>query len=210
MKEFIYISQYSVFIPILLGIIQLSRTNKYLKYLLLLVSASCVSDFATSYNYMWRNFMWTTYEIAEFTALILLFIAVIDVRSIKVILIGLLSSFLFYSFIYHTYIIEIDSIFPDLRVIASFVFIFVALYSFYYLHTHMPALNLFESPIFWINIGVLLYFAGNLFLFAAINIFTMEKVYLLYFPIHNVLNASKNILFGVAFYMQFHNSKRIK
>lgn len=209
-REFVYISQYSVFIPILVGMIQLSSTNNYLKYLLVLVSASCITDFATSYNYAWRDFTWPLYHLVQYTILILIFITAIDTKSIKKILIGLLTSFLIYSFIYHTYLIHIDSVYPDLRLISSFVFILIPLYYFNYIHTNTPILNLFSFPLFWISTAVLLYFAGNFFLYAAINMFTIEKVYLLYFPIHNVLNATKNILFGVAFYMQYQNSKIIK
>lgn len=209
-REFVYISQYSVFIPILIGIIQLSSTNNYLKYLLVLVSASCITDFATSYNYAWRDFMWPLYDLIQYTTLILIFIAAIDTKSIKNILIGVLASLVLYTFIYHTYLVKSDTIYPTLQVIQSFVFICISLYYFNYIHTNTPILNLFSFPLFWISTAVLLYFAGNFFLYAAINMFTIEKVYLLYFPIHNVLNATKNILFGVAFYMQYQNSKIIK
>lgn len=201
---------YSVFIPILLGIIQLKRTKNFLISLFVLVSFSCISDFVTWYNHNWREFMWIMYEIVEFTTLILIFISVIDVKAIKLLLIGLLTSFFIYSFIYHTYLIHIDSVYPDLRLISSFVFILIPLYYFYYIHTNTPTLNLFSFPSFWITTAVLIYFAGNFFLFMAIYFFTMEKVYLLYYPIHNVLNATKNILFGVAFFTQFYTSKRAK
>lgn len=207
MSVFIYISQYSVFIPIVLGMMQLSKTNTYLKYLLVLVSFSFISDFATSYNYHWRETMWMLYEIVEISSLLLLFIAVIEVKSAKIMLISILSILLVYFLVYYVYLRHLEVIFPDTRLLESFVFIILSLYYFYYLHTHTPTYDLFSFPLFWINTAVLLYFAGNLFLYAAINIFTMENVYLLYFPIHNVLNAIKNVLFGVAFFVQFQTSK---
>ncbi len=209
-KELAYISMFSVLIPIFMGIFQLKRIPNYLILIFILISISCISDFATWQYPESRIIIWPLYITTQYIILILVFITVIDVRSIKNVLYGVLASLFIYTLIYHIYLKNADTHYPDLRLIQSFVFIFLSLYYYYYILTRMPTLELFTYPLFWINTAIFLYFAGNIFLQGAINSFTMEKVYHLYIPIHNVLNTIKNILFGIAFYMQYKIAKQGK
>jgi len=206
MKELGYISMCSVFIPIILGIMQFKKSEKYLIVLFVLVSVSCIADLTTWHFTASRELMWSVFNMLESIAIVLIFkdiISIKSVKSIKIILLSVLAFFLLYTLIYHSYLINLNYIFPDIRLIQSCIFILISIYYFYYVMTYLPTDNLLQYPPFWISVAILMYFAGNLVLLSAVNVYNMEKIYTLYFPLHNMLNTMKNILFGVAFYVQY-------
>lgn len=73
------------------------------------------------------------------------------------------------------------------------ILIVFALLYFRFLLVNLPETFVHRSPMVWINIAVLLYFGGNLFLFMLYNFFA-SGIWIL----HNMLNITKNILFFVA------------
>jgi len=73
------------------------------------------------------------------------------------------------------------------------VLIVISLLYFRYLLKKLPETFVHRSPLIWINIAVLLYFGGNLFLFMVYNFF-VSGIWIL----HNMLNIIKNILLFVA------------
>lgn len=73
------------------------------------------------------------------------------------------------------------------------VLIVFALLYFRFLLINLPETFVHRSPMIWINIAVLLYFGGNLFLFMLYNFFA-SGIWIL----HNMLNITKNVLLFVA------------
>ncbi len=66
-------------------------------------------------------------------------------------------------------------------------------------------------PMFWLNTGVLTYFAGNLFLFAIRNyvIIAFNDNQTMYWSFHNFLNIGKNLLFAIALWQDLRKPKPI-
>lgn len=75
----------------------------------------------------------------------------------------------------------------------SLIFIVLSLLYFRTLLKQLPETYIHRIPMVWINIAVLIYFSGNLFLFLLYNYF-VSGVWIL----HNFLNITKNILFFIA------------
>jgi hypothetical protein len=89
--------------------------------------------------------------------------------------------------------------------------IFALLY-FKYLLERLPVNFIHRTPMVWINIGVLVYFSGNLFLFILNNFFTVgedgNQRYM--WILHNFLNILKNLLFLIAVVQQLRQVKSEK
>jgi hypothetical protein len=84
----------------------------------------------------------------------------------------------------------------------ALIFIVAAIAYFYKLMAELPFQNVFQIPMFWVNVAILIYFAGNLFVFIVTEYLSnqmVEKVTLVW-TVHNFLGILKNVLFGVGFY----------
>lgn len=195
-------------IPIVIGIIQIHKLNKYLLLLFALVVCSFLSDLLVHYNREWRYFIWSILSILDFLILsTIFFFSSKNTFKRELYFSGLLLFFI-YSIFYFFIFQNLQNKLPDIRAITLFTFLIISTASFIELYNNIEHENLFLFPFFWINVAVLIYFSGNLFLIISYNIFTMEKVYQLYTPIHNTLNTVKNLLFAAAFFVYFLNSRR--
>ena len=88
-------------------------------------------------------------------------------------------------------------------------FIPLSIYLFYQLINDQPTDNIRRFPVFWVNTAVLIYFSGNFFLFLAYSFFTFKRIYALFYPIHSILNALKNMMFGIALIFQYLNTRKV-
>ncbi len=85
----------------------------------------------------------------------------------------------------------------------SFIFIFYSLFLFYFSLKNLLFENLLASPAFWINTGILFYFAGNLiiFIFSSYIAEHLNNAYsLLWSSIHTFCNILMNIFFSIGFW----------
>lgn len=83
--------------------------------------------------------------------------------------------------------------------LSGLMFMVVALFYFLQLLRNLPVVFVHRVPMVWINIAVIVYYSGNLFLFIINNYFIdglrgQQSVWIL----HNLLNITKNILFLIA------------
>ncbi len=77
--------------------------------------------------------------------------------------------------------------------ISGLMLLVASLLYFRFLLKNLPETFVHRSPMIWINIAVLIYFGGNLFLFMLYNYF-VSAIWIL----HNILNIAKNVLFFIA------------
>jgi len=87
--------------------------------------------------------------------------------------------------------------------IESVILTFYSVFFFYYILKNLLFENLLNAPFFWINTGVIIYFSGNLILFAFSNyLFETEpkKYHMLWYTVHAIINISYNILISVGFW----------
>ncbi len=87
----------------------------------------------------------------------------------------------------------------------AIILLLYSLYSLYRLLKELPVENIHQLPLLWISFGVLVYYAGTLFLFLFNNY--MLTYYLKTHPsvwiLHNILNVIKNLLFAVALWQPY-------
>jgi hypothetical protein len=88
--------------------------------------------------------------------------------------------------------------------------ILLIIYSIFFLYEQLSdvtVIYVYNLKKFWIVLAVLLYFASTLFLFIEAATLTAEQ-YNNYWPINNIFNILKNILFSVAFIMKKSDKAR--
>jgi hypothetical protein len=88
-------------------------------------------------------------------------------------------------------------------VITAIIMIIYSISYFFYSLSTIPTANIFSYAFIWINIGVLIYFCLNLFLFILGNhVLTKldQEMGVLIWSFHNVNNIIKNILFAIGIY----------
>jgi len=171
------------------------------RLLLLLVGVSLGCDVA-SIVFQWinisPNYAGKSYRLLEFSILLLLYFHVLERPSLK-------RAFILFGILYYLFFI-LNLIFLEQRQINTYVniasaltFIPLSIYYFYKLMRDLPAARIQELPMFWINVAVLIYFAGNLFLFTLTSYLAhaMRDQMILYWSFHNLLTIGKNILFAV-------------
>ena len=66
----------------------------------------------------------------------------------------------------------------------------------------LPTVEVFRLPIFWVNVAVLVYFSGNLFVFMLSDylVTVLKDNLIVYWSFHNFLSIVKNILLAIGFY----------
>lgn len=86
--------------------------------------------------------------------------------------------------------------------IESIVFILYSLIAFFFIMKKLMFQNLLNTSFFWINIAILIYFAGNLFLFLFSNHLQQSDhaQYLALYNIHSVTNIIYYILITIGFW----------
>lgn len=190
-----------------MGIIQLFKIKKDLLLLFILVLVSFTSDIVVEYSNESRNYVWPVFIILQFVFLCLIFlINTHNIRKRKILLFSI-SFFILYALLYIFILKDLSPLFPNLMSKTVFTFLFISINYFVQLYNNVEHENLFTYPFFWVNVAVLIYFSGNLFLTISYNIFTMDKVFQLYIPIHSTLNTIKNLLFAMAFLVHLYVSR---
>ena len=87
--------------------------------------------------------------------------------------------------------------------VESILLVINSLLLFFFIIYKMMIPNLLSSSIFWINSGILIYFSGNIFLFAFSNYLhttEVEKYAILWAIMHSSLNIIYNICLSTAFW----------
>ncbi|HLF35204.1 MAG TPA: hypothetical protein VI583_13260 [Cyclobacteriaceae bacterium] len=199
----------SVLLPVLLSLLNYKSKPGYLKILGLLVLTSGLSDLLSINFVRFNNEINNIYIIVQFFILGSIFYLCFHHVRIKRLLLLSIFLYLIFSVINIFFIEGFTNRNTNLRTVSGITFIIISVYYFNYLLQNQPVDNIVRYPMFWINSAVLIYFSGNIFLYAANNIMSFEKIYLFYYLIHNMLNVIKNLLFSAAFIAQFLNLKRI-
>jgi hypothetical protein len=202
-------SAISVLFPLCLGFIKFKSKPKYLRILGFLVLLSALTDLIALLFHQSISIAGNVYNILQFILLCLIFSNhFINIKT-RNLLIVLFILFLVFAFINLFFIEGFSMRNTNLRTVSSISFIILSIYYFKYLLIEQPVDNILEFPMFWVNSAILIYFSGNIFLYAANNFISSQKIYLYYYLIHDMLNIVKNIFFGIAFISHLINLKQI-
>jgi hypothetical protein len=199
------ISSLICLVPLISAFINLRYIKRYLVPLFLYVIAATITEFfvylhvksGTSNFYLFRAF-----TLIEFTLVSTVYIIFFE-KFFKPFVFYFII-FLFYLTSFFDYKLNGLSVLDDLSSsFGALIFTCYSLFLFYFILKNLVFDNLLQSPIFWINSAILLYFAGNLFLFAFSNF--LQSYYhhernILWATVHSLFNITFNILLGISFW----------
>ncbi|MEQ1586222.1 MAG: hypothetical protein ABL895_10110 [Cyclobacteriaceae bacterium] len=204
-----YASAASVFIPLIWITYTWQYRDQKIRYLFYLLIASLLSDliglilFKLSLN---------TYIIVNFFLLIQFMICYQllteeknQSASVRIIPIGFLLIF-----VVNYFFIQSPGVFNSYsNSIACLILMFFSVRYFYTLLRDLPEVHIMRIPLFWIAVGVLTYYSGNLLLFIVNNYLTIGNngSHPVMWILHNILNFSKNILFTIAIWQNYRKRK---
>ena len=92
---------------------------------------------------------------------------------------------------------------------ASIILMGLSLYYLFTLLKELPTVTIHLLPILWISFAALAYYGGNFFLFLFSNYLTsgIGESLMILWVLHNILNIIKNILFAIALWQAYLNTK---
>jgi hypothetical protein len=196
-------SNVSVIFPLAFYLVKAGYASRriHLIGILTIVSAAC--DGAGLFLFQQGEstvFLVNTYYLAMFGILLLFYYEIVFIKSRRLMIwIGLavyLQSFILITL----YVQPFNQYQTLLWVITAIIMMVFGIEYFFYLLSARPAVNLMNYTTMWINSGILIYFAFNLFLFVITNhVFTnldQESTQAVW-SFHNVNNIVKNILFAI-------------
>lgn len=214
LPEFIiaYISFGSVLIPLSIAFAKLNKVWYELKFLCFILLISFVTDLASilviryivgANTYLIGNI----YLIVQFILLVLLFRK--HLRSTQFADIVLLFFILFS--LGNLFFFQGPWVFNSVsNVVACLVLISFCIFYFYRLLTELPTMHILRLPMLWISFAVLTYYGGNFFLFLINNylIYGDTDSHKVMWILHNLLNIIKNILFAVALWQSYRQTRQ--
>lgn len=199
-------SSISVILPLVLYLGKIQHASKRIHIIGALIVASALCDLAGIFLLTGKQstfILFNTYYAVLFFLLTWFYYEVLFINTRRVIVwIGL--AIYLQSFILITIYVQSFSGYQTLMwVITAIIMIIYSISYFFYSFSTIPAANIFSYTFIWINIGVLIYFCLNLFLFILGNhVLTKldQEMSVLIWSFHNVNNIIKNILFAIGIY----------
>ena len=192
-------------IPLVASIINFKFITKVLMPLFVLIVVSTIIEILNEVHlgfYLNNFYILHIFTIFEFTAITVFYRRFLEKNLSSILSYGLVVVFSIIAFLDYK-INGLNSIDYFSISVESFIVTFYSLFLFYFVLKNLIFENLLESPIFWLNTAILLYFSGNLFLFIFSNYLIKSeplRYHALWFTIHSIINILYNILLGVGFW----------
>lgn len=208
--SFAYASMSSALIPFLIGVVLFKKRIPALKVICLFCLLCFCFDIASWQFNQYANKINNLYRLIEFLSYLIIYWIFWQKDKSNTIFISLGLAYILF-FVSELSAHNYKHLNSYSITLASLVFIFFSVRYFYFLLRDLPTDKIQRLPMFWINTGVLIYFAGGLFLFAMRN-YLIEAFHdnqTMYWSFHNFLNIVKNLLFAVALWQDLRKPKPI-
>ncbi|MBR9977974.1 MAG: hypothetical protein KFH87_07790 [Bacteroidetes bacterium] len=197
-----FYAAYTVAIPLLPGLIGLRWLDKPYRFFVYLLAFTFLTELAgmlLSRMEIPNLWLYNTYTAIEYTLLMLIFSMINQNERIRRLLLFSIPVFLVI-WIFSTFILKSSDQFQGIFLsIVSVVFVIISVATLINEMRNSEVL-LVDNPVFWFSSGVLIYFAGNVIVFALIDQLLGESEAALYsgWLIHAAMNVTKNLLFTIA------------
>ena len=200
-----YLSAAFVIVPLILGILKKSYLNRGISLVFLLLIISFFLEIVNIWcglngvNNMLVFSIYTTVEFILFALFYKNFYDSIKKSFIHYLLIILFSCVATLDMFFINDYMTVNNFSSSLE---SIIFILYSLLAFFFIMKRLMFQNLLNTSFFWINIAILIYFAGNLFLFLFSNHLQKndQAQYLAVYNIHSVTNIIYYILISIGFW----------
>ncbi len=191
-----------VLIPFLIGIKNYRLYGKDLRVLTIFMGVSVLTEIlAYSFFYQGKNnypFL-HVFTIIEFAALTYIYsLHLRTILSYKVILV-LVLSFILYSVLNSIFIQSIYQFNTYARGVEFILLILFALLYFYTIYINEVS-SITKVPMFWINLGVLVYYTSSFFVVLVMNQLFPQMKFL--WGVHNILLVTHYTLFSIALWIK--------
>jgi len=200
-----YFVTFAVLIPILIGIVSKvsSRKELFPVFILLIVSFTIevVNSILIEYN-VFTFWILNLFAIVEFTLIWAFyndFISDVKSTTANYVVLFLFLAVALFDLLFLSGFKQMNNI---TIAVESITLIIYSLICFYLIMSRMLFDKLLDTPFFWINIAVLFYFSGSLFLFLFGNYLVKQgdKVYLEMYKIHTFVNAVWYLFISIGFW----------
>jgi hypothetical protein len=164
-------------------------------------------SFILSINHISANYGGSIFNIVVLPLISLIYFNSTNRRNAKTFLIiGILYEA---SAIFNLIFIQKGELNTNTLIALSLIVIVYALYYFYWLLQALPTEKLHKLPMFWVNTGYIIYYAGNLFLFifASYLVKVLNNNLLIYWTMHNCMAIVEAILIITGVSMDLRNEK---
>lgn len=201
-----YASMYSVGLPAVIGLIRFRHLQKGQVAIFILVLLSILTEFGATwvaYEGGYQNLVYYGFTIAEFTLLTYVF-SESWASSLRFTWTGALAMlFLLFVVLDMFWLSGIEQFNSYSTSIESLLLIAFALLYFFLTLREMKTRHLEREPLFWISIGVLLYFSSSLFIFLFTNTVnaSMRALFIIW-SIHGIFRILLNICFSIALWIK--------
>lgn len=197
------LSVFFVFLPLIIGWLKRKSLPFELLPLFYLLNISCVIGII---GLMMAKFklnnllLYDIYTIIEFIFISILYKRFFEIHSkIK------LHSLIIFLFILLTtadvFFISGTKLFSDLSTsVEAIVFMLYSLIAFYVIIKNLIYKDVLKEPFFWINVAILIYFSGNLFLLSNNLLRQGQDVFRVIYQLHSVLNCSFFVTIALGFW----------
>lgn len=189
---FVNLSVYSALIP--LSVLLKKRCDQSLWPIVTLIVLAFVSDIISFYLIKGSNYSFLqVYGGIEILLLLYFYHKKSEFKK-TVLVIGTLLAVLY---LLNSFILENGKFNTIGRSLESIVFLFLAMKLFYQFFRKEEDIFLDKSPVFWINVGILVYFSGAFFTFI-FSEYILDPRTVPMWRLHNSSNFLKNLFFAIA------------
>lgn len=200
------ISTVTIALPVIAGIIRYGRLSaplRILSWLLFYSGANAIVVSWLSIKGMNNLLLFNVFTLVELTLFGWVFHKVFESRSMKTLItVGVLACVAFA--VINLFFLQGHSAINSYSMaLESTLLTLLALLFYYKTFREEKVQRLERYPLFWLSSGVLIYFAGNLFLFLFSNYVLTESDSLgrAEWGIHSVLNITANLIYTAAFWV---------
>lgn len=200
-----FVVSFCVLVPIVIGLYRGVFKRDNLRYVLILLLVSIIVEL-TNIIFLFQNiltlWLFNIFTICEFVLLWMFYTRFTRQGRSDRVNLFILFIFLLVAFIDFVYVNGTEKINNITVSVESITLIIYSLISFYLIMNRMLFDKLVEEPFFWINIAVLFYFSGSLFLFLFGNYLISQgnKAYMEMYKIHTFVNAVWYFFISIGFW----------
>ncbi|MEM9921823.1 MAG: hypothetical protein AAF990_27210 [Bacteroidota bacterium] len=197
-----FLAQFSVFfvlVPFVIFIVRYKNINRSQKLLGLLLVFSIITEITSFiFGKLEQNnlFLFHLYTLAESLLIGVLYRKELKSTVGQKTIDGLLIVFVVFTIFSTVFIEPLDKFNAYVRAVESLLIIFLTIAFFYKIMKEVVIKRLERLPLFWMSVGLLIYFSAGLFIFIFSNyILPSVKLSYTFWGIHAILNIMLNLFY---------------
>lgn len=200
--SFSTLAQISIVLPVMAGIYNYNRIESIQKHFLFYLIFIGLADFFMlyiAYQKMSNLPFFHLFTLFEYLFFAYLYYSSVPAGFNKIIISTGTILYLFFNALLLIFYTDIFNFNHESRVFESFLLICYSLFYFNHLSKEISTSpdNFLHKPMFWVSLGVLLYFTGNFFLFSSYRY--IAPIFPKIWHLHSALNILNNTLITLSF-----------